>query len=300
MPDTVYVITGPTASGKTQVAVDLAAERPMEVISADSRQVYRGLDIGTAKPTAAEQAALPHHLLDVVDPGGTYSAGQFMADCLSLVHDIRARGRAPVVVGGTGMYLRGLIQGYRFSGQAGDPVVRAKLQKRYDVQGGETLHAELAASDPDYAEKIHPNDKLRVVRGLEILALTGAGPSFQENRREAVFVRGVAILTPLDVLEERIGVRAAHLLEEGWVSEVQALLDSGMSGDAPALQSIGYPEVVALVKGELTETACLRKIITRTRQYARKQLQLMRTFERLEQVTTPEEALERMLALVPE
>ena len=291
------LLTGPTASGKTWAAVQAAGELPLEALSADSRQVYRGLDVGTAKPTAAEQAKLTHHLVDFLEAHETFSAGAFLGEAKKLVPQILERESLPVVVGGTGMYLRAFLQGYGFGQAEGDPVLRAQLIQRFKQEGGEVLHRELAAADPAWAQKIHPNDQLRVVRGLEILHLTGQGPSLQQREENRWLVKGVFLNPSKEELHRRIGERTERLLQEGWVQEVRRMLEAGVSASAPALQSIGYPEVVALVLGEMTEAECLRAILTRTRQYARKQVQLLRTFTQLTVVEHPEEAAERLVAL---
>ncbi len=291
------MLTGPTASGKTWAAVKLAGELTLEAISADSRQVYRGLDIGTAKPSPQELAALPHHLIGILDPGETYSAGQFLNDALELVPEIRNRGARPLLLGGTGMYLRGFLQGYQFAGSQGDPALRKTLYDRYDAEGKDVLYGELLRLDPAYAAKIHPNDRLRVVRGLEVVLLTGKGLE-EAGREPPMPVHGVAILPDKEILAERIARRTEELLENGWIEETRKLLDEGVDENSPGMQSIGYPEVRAHLRGDLTLRQLIQAVTTRTRQYARKQRQLFKTLPNLTVVSSPEEAVEEVLRLV--
>ena len=173
--DRLVVLSGPTASGKSALALALAREFPLEIVNADSLQVYRHFDIGTAKPTAAERGEVPHHLIDVADPDEPYDAGRYVRDAERAIGEIRARGKVPMLVGGTGMYIRALLRG--LDPLPSDPRVREELSRRWEAEGGAALHAELARIDPETSAKVHPSDRLRVLRALEIAAVAGIPPS---------------------------------------------------------------------------------------------------------------------------
>jgi tRNA dimethylallyltransferase len=268
------VIAGPTGVGKTAVAVALAARMPIEVVSADSRQVYRGMDIATAKPTPEERRAVIHHLIDVTDPDDRYHAARFAREARAAIEAIRARGRLPVVVGGTGLYIRALVRGLDPAPPA-DPAFRRELAELAAREGGATLHARLAREAPAMAPRLHPNDHVRIVRALELLR--AGAPVGEAQRRwreapehaEAIFYVGVTV--PRDVLAARLRARAAAMVANGLADEVRSLLVRGYDPSLPAMQGIGYRETVLLLRGEISETEALRRMERDTVRYAKRQ-----------------------------
>lgn len=293
-PPRLLVLAGATATGKTALAVSLAERLGAELVGADSIQLYRRLDVGSAKPRPEELRGVPHHLLDVADLDEPFDAARYVALADAAIADVRARGRVPIVVGGTGLYLRALVRGLA-SGIPADPVVRDGLRARA-AQGLDELarmHAELAAVDPEYAAKISPTDPIRVVRALEVFALSGE-PLSAHHRRHAALpprydARFVALEVPRPVLVERIAARTRAMLAGGWVEEVRAILADGYAWDAKPLQSVGYAEVVAHARGELPAEALEAAVVKATKGFAKRQ----RTWFRGEEGVTwvsPEEA----------
>lgn len=271
----VVVICGPTAVGKTALAVRLAQQFPCEVISADSRQVYRGLDIGTAKPSAAEQAALPHHLIDVVEPDQPFSAADFARRAAVAIDGIVGRGRWPLLVGGTGLYLRSLLAGLvALPGEDRD--VRAELLAEEGRLGDGALHRRLAGVDPVLAARLAPRDLVRIVRGLEVFLLTGRPLSVWQaehalsERPYRVLSLGLAL--PRDELYRRIDRRVEVMLTAGLLAEVRALLERGFAPELKSLQTIGYRELVRSLRGELPLAEATALIQRETRRYAKRQL----------------------------
>jgi tRNA dimethylallyltransferase len=265
------ILVGPTAAGKTALAVALAARLPIEVISADSRQVYRHLDIGTAKPTPEERRAVPHHLVDCLELDDTYDAARFAADALAAAAAIRSRGRIPLVVGGAGFYLRVLEQGLFDPPFARD----ALLAVRRDLAGWttEALRVELVTRDPERAAAIHPHDRYRLGRALEICMAAGASvTALTAARRPPAreFVRFRLAIARSD-LHRRIASRTTAMWNAGLAVEVEALLARGIAPDAPALRTLGYPHVVAVVQGRLSRPAASELIMRDTRRFARHQ-----------------------------
>jgi tRNA dimethylallyltransferase len=264
------ILFGATATGKTALAVALAARLPVEVISADSRQVYRHLDIGTAKPTPDERAAVPHHLIDILELEETYDAARFASEALAIAAAIRARGRIPLVVGGAGFYLKVLQEGL-FE----PPYARAALLAvRHDLAAWTTaaLGAELARRDPARAAAIHPNDRYRLGRALEICIAAGESVTALTAARQPPSRRFVCfrLELPRSTLHERIATRAAAMWGQGFVAEVETLL-ARIPPDAPALTTLGYPHVVAHVQGQLSRERALELIVRDTRRFARHQ-----------------------------
>lgn len=274
MKPPLLVIAGPTGVGKTAVAVALAARWPIEVVSADSRQVYRGMDIATAKPTAGQRRAVVHHLIDVTDPDDRYHAARFAREARAAIGAIRARGRLPVVVGGTGLYIRALVRGLDPAPPA-DPAFRCELTELAAREGGATLHARLAREAPAMALRLHPNDHIRIVRALELLRAGVPVGEAQRRWREttasedAVFTVGLTL--PRPVLAERLRARAAAMIAGGLPHEVRSLLARGYDPSLPAMQGIGYRELVLALKGEITETEALRRMQRDTVRYAKRQ-----------------------------
>ena len=265
------VIAGPTGVGKTAAAVALASRVPLEVVSADSRQVYRGMDAATGKPTAAERAAVPHHLIDVVDPDQAFDAAQFARAACRVIGEIHARGRLPAVVGGTGLYIRALLRGLDPAVPA-DAAFRAELAAVAAREGRAALHARLAAVAPALARRLHPNDHVRVIRALERVRGGVAGPQTRWANAEsewAVVYVGLTMDRP--ALAERLRRRAAGMVAAGLEAEVRALLARGYDPGLRALASIGYREFVRVARGELDRDEALRLMQRDTLRYARRQ-----------------------------
>jgi tRNA dimethylallyltransferase len=270
------VLVGPTAVGKTRVAVRLAALTAIEVVSADSRQVYRGLDIGTGKPTAEERAAVPHHLLDVVDPGERYHAARFRDDARAAIAAVHARGRLPAVVGGTGLYVRALLKGLTPAPPA-DPALRAELEAIARAQGSPALHARLAAVAPEAARRLHPNDRVRVVRAIEIHARGADAPPAEMDGDWAGPARAwrlvmIGLGRPRGALNAAIALRARAMLARGMMDEVKRLLEAGHDPERPPMDGIGYRPLALAARGRLPVEEALRLMIRDTTRYAKRQL----------------------------
>lgn len=270
------VLVGPTAVGKTAVAVRLGALIPIEVVSADSRQVYRGLDIGTGKPSAEERAAVPHHLLDVVDPGERYHAARFRTDARAAITAIHARGRLPVVVGGTGLYVRALLKGLTPAPPA-DPALRAELEAIAQTEGAPALHARLAALAPDVARRLHPNDRVRVVRAIEIHRGRDAAPVAAADGDWGGATRAwrlvlIGLGRERAALNEAIAVRAHAMLARGMMDEVERLLAAGHDPERPPMDGIGYRPLALAARGRLPVEEALRLMVRDTTRYAKRQM----------------------------
>jgi len=267
------VIAGPTGAGKTAVAVALARLLPIEVISADSRQVYRGMDAATGKPTAEERAAVVHHLIDVVDPDDRYQAARFRGDAAALVERIRARGAVPVVVGGTGLYIRALVRGLD-TAPAADPSFRHELAAIARREGRPALWERLRSLAPEIAARLHPNDEVRVIRALEIVR-GGGGARYGAGRWRdpggSYDVTYVGLTLDRAALAKRLRARAQAFVAAGLRQEVRRLLARGYSPELPSLQSMGYREFVEVEQGRLTEDEALRRMQRDTVRYAKRQ-----------------------------
>ncbi|WP_346840223.1 tRNA (adenosine(37)-N6)-dimethylallyltransferase MiaA [Microbulbifer sp. SAOS-129_SWC] len=282
---------GPTASGKTDLAMAIAGHLPVELISVDSAQVYRGLDIGAAKPSAEELARCPHRLIDICDPAEVYSAGRFREDALAAMAEITAAGKIPLLVGGTMLYFRALADGMAQLPEA-DPAIRAEIEARAARDGWPALHAELMQVDPDLAVQLHPNHSVRIERGLEVYRLTGK-PLSQLRRQQArasalehYDVRQLALL-PREraLLHERIARRFHLMLERGFVDEVRALRARGdLHADLPAIRAVGYRQVWQYLEGELSYDAMVEAGIAATRQLAKRQLTWLRRWPELTRI----------------
>ncbi|MBI3078034.1 MAG: tRNA (adenosine(37)-N6)-dimethylallyltransferase MiaA [Deltaproteobacteria bacterium] len=271
----VVVVLGPTATGKGALARQLARAFGGEIISADSMKVYRGLDIGTAKPTAAERQAVPHHLLDICELTETFSAGAFREAASRLVRELWAAGKLPIVVGGTGLYIKALTRGL-VAAPSRDPGVRAALDHEIAARGPAQLHARLARVDPESAARLHPADAVRIVRALEVHALTGRPLSAlhaQHRFTEAPFrVLKLGLTVPRAELDARINARAERMVAQGLCSEVATLLDQGHAPTLAPLLAPGYREMVAHLRGQLGLDEALRRMQQRTRAFAKRQL----------------------------
>ena len=270
------VLVGPTAVGKTAVAVRLGALVPIEVISADSRQVYRGLDIGTGKPTDAERAAVAHHLLDVVDPGERYHAARFRADARAAIAAVHARGRLPAVVGGTGLYVRALLKGLSPAPPA-DPALRATLEALAETHGTAALHARLAALAPDSAHRLHPNDRVRIVRALEIHAAGAGAPDAGADGDWAGPARAwrlvmIGLRRDRAALNAAIAERAHAMVARGMMDEARRLLAAGLEPTRPPMDGIGYRPLGLAARGQLPVEEAVRQLVRDTTRYAKRQM----------------------------
>jgi tRNA dimethylallyltransferase len=297
----IVIITGPTGVGKSPFALELADRIEGEIIVADSMQVYRFMDIGTAKPTRAERAHVPHHLVDLVDPDEDFSAGQFQEAAQRAITAITEKNKQVVVCGGTGLYIKSLLRGL-MSGPKGDKELRAELYALETRHGPGYLHARLRAVDPQAALRIHPHDTFRIVRALEVYHATGATASshqdahaFRECRYEFLQL-GLCLERPL--LYQRIETRCDRMVEEGLVDEVNALLARGYRPDLKSMQSLGYRHLCAFLQGTATWEEALAAMKRDTRHYAKRQLTWFRADPSIVWITpSPEEcaAKEKMV-----
>ena len=276
MPPKILVITGPTASGKTALAVELAKRHNGEVVSADSMQIYRRMDIGTAKPTETEKQGVPHHMLDVAEPEEDFSVAWYVEMAAACVEDVFSRGKLPILAGGTGLYIDSLLSGRTFAAFDGSSPIRGELEERYAREGGQALLDELAGVDPETAARLHPNDGKRIVRALEVWLTTGKTITRHNEETRALPPRYDALTLTLDFerredMWDRIDRRVDWMMADGLEEEVRALLDSGVSRRCTAMQAIGYKELVPAVSGELTAAEAAAQIKLRSRQYAKRQ-----------------------------
>ena len=268
----VLFIVGPTASGKTAASLELASRARVEIVNADSRQVYRGMSIGTGKPAPAELASVPHHLIDVAAPDERYNLARFLAEARAAIADIASRGATPVVVGGTGQYVWGLVEGWQVPAVPPDPRLRAELAEEARLRGPEALHERLRAVDPGSADAIDPRNVRRVVRALEVWHATGAPFSRQRRKSPPAFEPVLLGIAPeRAVLRERADARVDAMLSGGWPEEVRALLDAGYGPDLPSFSSVGYREVAAYVQGAMTLAETAERVKSATHRLIRRQ-----------------------------
>lgn len=268
-------IVGPTAVGKTDVSLVLARRFGGEIVSGDSMQVYRGMDIGTAKVDPAIRAEIPHHLIDILDPDEPFSVAQFQALAVPLIADINRRGRLPILVGGTGLYVRAVVQGYRFASAPADPALREKWRRFAETHGNEALHAKLREIDPETAARLHPNDVRRIIRALEIYEQTGRTMAeFQRDKERPSPYDLLLIGLTMDrrVLYARINERVDRMIAAGLVDEVRRLVARGFDERATAMQGLGYKELLPYLRGEISLDEAVEAIKRRTRQFAKRQL----------------------------
>ncbi len=267
------IVVGPTGSGKSDLAIRLALELGGEIVNCDSLQIYRGLDIGTAKVPEHERRNVPHHLIDLIEPTQIFTAGEYAEAARAVLREIAARNRIPVVVGGTGFYLRALLEGL-FPGPPRDAVVRARLESREQSRPG-SLHRILSRLDPASAARIHANDKNKTIRALEVRLLVGQSIStmFELGRDRLIGFRPIKLgLDPeRSLLNERLDSRTASIFARGIVEEVRALLAAGVPADAKAFESLGYKESVQVIQGRLSMEAAVTSTLNETRQYAKRQ-----------------------------
>jgi tRNA dimethylallyltransferase len=268
------VLSGPTASGKSALALALAREFPLEIVNADSLQVYRRFDIGTAKPTVTERAEVPHHLIDVADPDEPYDAGRYVREAERAIGEIRARGKIPMLVGGTGMYIRALLRG--LDPLPSDPRIREELSGRWEAEGGAALYAELARIDPETSAKIHPSDRLRVLRALEIASVSGIPPSraraawsSAEAKHGCLFL---ALWPDRETLYGRIESRTEEMFRRGLAEEVRGLLASGFDRTLKPMMALGYRHAAAHLLDGVPLPETIEAVKRDTRRYAKRQV----------------------------
>ncbi len=267
------VILGPTATGKTAVGIRVAQALDGEIISADSGAVYRGLDIGTAKPTPEERAQVRFHLIDVVNPDEVFTAARFRELALEAIADIESRGKRVLVVGGTGLYLRVLLHGYSLAPPPSDPEIRARLQAECRQLGSEALHARLSTVDPSTAARVHPHDAVRIVRALEVYEMTGVPISaWQKQAHEELPALKFGLTLPRPVLYRRIEERIDQMMAQGFLQEVQKLLQSGYNKDLPALKGLGYRQMIGYLEGRYSLEEGVRLWKRDTRRFAKRQM----------------------------
>ena len=274
----VLVVTGPTATGKTALGVALAQKLGGEILSADSMQVYRRMDIGTAKATPAERSRAPHHMIDVCEPWEDYSVSRYVQEAGTVCDRLLAAGKVPVIVGGTGLYIDSLLSGRDFAGrEAGDEGLRAALNAEYDALGGPAMLEKLRAFDPERAEKLHPGDRRRIVRAIEIYRLTGKTITQHDEETRALPPRYEALTIALSfadraALYARIDRRVEQMVSAGLFEEVEGLLKDGLSPACTAMQAIGYKEAAQALRGGLSRQEAVALIQMNSRRYAKRQL----------------------------
>jgi tRNA dimethylallyltransferase len=282
LPGVAYALLGPTASGKSALALALAKETPLEIVVIDSTQVYRGMDIGTAKPTAAERAAVPHHLIDLIEPDRSYSAGEWREAAIRVVGEILARKKLPLLVGGTMLYYRALVCGLDDLPQA-DVAVRAEIDADAARRGWPALHADLAKLDPETARRLPPNDSQRIQRALEVFRLTGTPLSKLHGSSRSVLpfeLHGFALFPDRAILHRRIEERFSGMLEMGLVDELKGLRKKfDLKPSMPSMRAVGYRQVWEMLEGGSEAATMREKAVAATRQLAKRQMTWLRSFE---------------------
>ena len=281
MAPKIVCVVGPTACGKTTLGVLLAQKYHGEVVSVDSMQIYRGMTIGTAAPTEREMDGVPHHMVAVADPAEQWSAARYAQTAIPIIDDILARGRLPILVGGTGLWLDAVVKGHGFAGGHAGSAVRQTLQARLEQEGIQPLLRQLAKVDPETAAKLHPADEKRILRALEVYLETGKTISAHNAETKALPPRYDAVWIGLRFadrqdMKELIDRRVDKMAGEGLVEEVRGLLESGLPRSATALQAIGYKEFLGVLEGTTTEAEALAEVKLRSRQYAKRQLTWLR------------------------
>ncbi|WP_298020419.1 tRNA (adenosine(37)-N6)-dimethylallyltransferase MiaA [uncultured Dysosmobacter sp.] len=281
MAPKIVCVVGPTACGKTTLGVLLAKRFNGEVVSADSMQIYRGMTIGTAAPTEAEMDGVPHHMVAVADPAEQWSAARYAEMATPIIDDILARGKLPILVGGTGLWLDAVVKGHGFAGGHAGGQVRRELQRRLEQEGIQPLLAELRQVDPASAERLHPADEKRILRALEVYLETGRTITAHNEETKGLPPRYNAVWLGLQFedradMRDLISRRVDRMVEEGLLEEVRGLLESGLPRNATALQAIGYKEFLGVLDGTATEAEAIEEVKLRSRQYAKRQLTWLR------------------------
>jgi tRNA dimethylallyltransferase len=264
-------LVGPTGVGKTALAIELAGQLNGEIVSADSRQIYRGMDIGTGKPTPDQLVRARHHLIDRVDPDQSYTLAEYQADAYAAIDDIFARGKQPLLVGGTGLYVRAVIEGLQIPAVAPNPELRAQLEERAAREGGDRLYGELKQVDPEAAAKIDPRNVRRTIRALEVYLSTGEKFSAAGKTEPPPFaVRRLGLTLPRDELYRRVDARVDEMIAHGWLDEVRTLAEK-YAWSLSALSSLGYPQLGAVLRSEMTLEAAVQDIKHHTHRFIRHQ-----------------------------
>jgi len=269
---TVIAILGPTAVGKTRISIPLAERFEGEIVSVDSRLIYRGMDIGTAKPTLEERERVPHHLIDVANPDDIWNLAKYSQAALKVICDIHRRAKVAFLVGGTGQYLRAILEGWTPPPSAESPALRETLEAIAASKGHDALHRQLQEVDPASASRIDPRNIRRVVRALEIFHLTGMPASSQRVKEPPSFeILRIGLTLPRAELYQRIDRRIDLMIEAGWIDEVQALIELGFASDLPSLSAIGYAQLAAHLSGEMDLDHAILEIRRLSRQFVRRQ-----------------------------
>lgn len=291
----VIVICGPTASGKTALSIEIAKKFNGEIVSADSMQIYRYMDIGTAKPDSIERDGIVHHMIDIVDPHEPYSVAQYVEQAHGVIEGICSRGKTPVIAGGTGLYINSLIDDVDFLENDSDESIRTSLQKTADEQGIDVLVDELKSFDPLSAEKIHKNNTRRIIRAIEFYRITGIPISEHQAKTKEKESRYapcmLAIKWDMDRLYERIEKRVDIMLEQGLVDEVKGLIEKGCTLSMQSMQGIGYKETAEYLTGEISLEEAISKIKQGTRHYAKRQMTWFRRDERIHWLSPDDDIL---------
>ncbi len=297
----VLFIVGPTASGKTAASLEFAAHAHVEIVNADSRQVYRGMSVGTGKPAPVELASVPHHLIDVAAPDERYNLARFLSEARTAIAGIASRGATPVVVGGTGQYVWGLVEGWHAPAVPPNPQLRAELAEEARRNGPDALHERLRAVDPGSAAAIDPRNVRRVVRALEVWHETGAPFSRQRRKSPPDFEPVLLGIAPERVaLRHRAAERVDAMLSGGWPEEVRQLLDAGYGPELPSFSSVGYREVTGYVQGEMTLEETAERIKSATHRLVRRQATWFKaTDERIAWSPDPSLLVARALTVIP-
>lgn len=274
--DSVIAIIGPTAVGKTKISIDLAKRFDTEIISGDSMLLYRGMNIGTAKPTIAEQSGIIHHMIDILEPTEEFSVVDFQETAAKYISDINMQGKTPILAGGTGLYVKALLEGYKFNSTSGCCEKRSEMEALASKFGNQYLHNMLAEVDPQNAARLHPNDIRRVIRALEVFHLSGNALNQSKLLSDTNKLVYKAIVVGLTMnrraLYDRINLRVDKMIEDGLVEEVAELMRRGVPEQAQAMQGIGYKEIVAYLKGDINLSDAIDQIKQATRRFAKRQL----------------------------
>lgn len=279
----VLFIVGPTASGKTALSIELAKRLNGEIVSADSMQIYKGMDIGTAKPSRAEMQGIPHHMIDIIGPNEDFSVAEYQKRAKVAIYSILEGGKQPIVVGGTGLYVDCLIKPLDFTGTTADPAIRQKWEKYLAENGAEALHKKLEAVDSETAQRLHPNNTRRVIRALEVYEDTGRPMSSQVRSFDQVAQQGefdavlYGLCMPRDVLYARIERRVDQMMEAGLLGEIKGLLQDGVNPDVQSMKAIGYKELVSVLQGKDTLEHAVGILKQNSRRYAKRQMTWFRT-----------------------
>lgn len=293
----VIALVGPTAVGKSALALKLAEHYPTSVVTADSRQVYRYMDIGTAKPTLAERAAVPHYLLDLIEPVERYSAKRYREEGTHVLGRIWKQSRLPLVVGGTGFYVRALLDGLMIPEVAPDPVFREQLREEAELRGSESLHSRLAAQDPASAARIHPRNLPRLIRALEIVEKSGAPVPVQQVTSQVPTLY-LGLTMERQALHRKAAARVRMQIQAGLLEETDLLLEMGYEPSSPALLGFGYRQMVACLRGETDLEGAIDSYIADTNAYIRRQLTWFRADKRVVWIDAEGQALEKALTAI--